>query len=77
MIFLGKYKKKGSAEIFFFFLSLLLQLAKEKQKKRLDIFFFMITILPSKVKLLHFPRSHLAHVTHAIVKACFFQDTNE
>ncbi|KAG2233912.1 hypothetical protein INT48_004400 [Thamnidium elegans] len=37
----------------------------------------MITILPSKVKLLHFPRSHLPHVTHAIVKSCFFQDTKD
>ncbi|CEP15611.1 hypothetical protein [Parasitella parasitica] len=37
----------------------------------------MITILPSKVKLLHFPRSHLPHVTHAIVKSCFFEDTKD
>ncbi|KAG1309263.1 hypothetical protein G6F64_005442 [Rhizopus arrhizus] len=37
----------------------------------------MITILPCKVKLLHFPQSHLQHVTHAIVKSCFFQDTND
>ncbi|CAO0793448.1 unnamed protein product [Mucor circinelloides] len=37
----------------------------------------MITILPSKVKLLHFPRSHLPHVTHAIVKSCFFEDTSD
>ncbi|RCH91124.1 GATS protein-like 3 [Rhizopus azygosporus] len=37
----------------------------------------MISILPCKVKLLHFPRSHLHHVTHAIVKACFFQDMND
>lgn len=37
----------------------------------------MITILPAKVKLLHFPRSHLSHVTHAIVKSCFFQDTKD
>ena len=34
----------------------------------------MITILPARLKLLHFPRSHLAHVTHAIAKACFFED---
>ncbi|KAI9263066.1 hypothetical protein BY458DRAFT_514756 [Sporodiniella umbellata] len=33
----------------------------------------MITVLPCKVKLLHFPRSHLPHVTHAIVKSCFFK----
>ncbi|CAO3700178.1 unnamed protein product [Rhizopus stolonifer] len=37
----------------------------------------MITVLPCKVKLLHFPRSHLQHVTHAIVKSCFFQDIND
>ncbi|KAG2201413.1 hypothetical protein INT47_001462 [Mucor saturninus] len=37
----------------------------------------MITILSSKVKLLHFPRTHLSHVTHAIVKSCFFQDTKD
>ncbi|KAG2224759.1 hypothetical protein INT45_005283 [Circinella minor] len=34
----------------------------------------MITILPARLKLLHFPRSHLPHVTHAIVKSCFFDD---
>ncbi|CDS13785.1 hypothetical protein LRAMOSA05959 [Lichtheimia ramosa] len=37
----------------------------------------MITILPSRLKLLHFPRSQLPHVTHAIVKACFFQDIKD
>ncbi|KAI8997269.1 hypothetical protein BDB01DRAFT_845943 [Pilobolus umbonatus] len=37
----------------------------------------MITLLPSKVKLLHFPRSHLSHVTHAIIKSCFFQDITD
>jgi hypothetical protein len=60
------YKKGLKAEIFstFFF-------------HLLSFFFLMITILPSKVKLLHFPRSHLRHVTHAIVKSCFFEDTKE
>ncbi|KAF7729268.1 GATS protein-like 3 [Apophysomyces ossiformis] len=37
----------------------------------------MITLLHAKVKLLHFPRSHLPHVTHAIIKACFFHDTKD
>lgn len=37
----------------------------------------MITILPARLKLLHFPRAQLAQVTHAIVKACFFQDIKE
>ncbi|KAL0089603.1 hypothetical protein J3Q64DRAFT_1729410 [Phycomyces blakesleeanus] len=37
----------------------------------------MITILPTKVKLLHFPRSHLPHATHAIVKQLFFKQVND
>ncbi|RUO96101.1 ACT domain-containing protein [Jimgerdemannia flammicorona] len=31
-----------------------------------------ITILPARLKLLHFPKSTLPHATHAIIKACFF-----
>ncbi|KAI9032675.1 hypothetical protein CLU79DRAFT_727401 [Phycomyces nitens] len=37
----------------------------------------MITILPTKVKLLHFPRSHLPHATHAIVKQLFVKQVND
>lgn len=31
-----------------------------------------ITILPARLRLLHFPKSCLPHATHAIIKACFF-----
>ncbi|KAI7872492.1 hypothetical protein BDF14DRAFT_1753944 [Spinellus fusiger] len=35
----------------------------------------MISVLPCKVKLLHFPRSLLVHATHAIVKTCFLNES--
>ncbi|KAI9248453.1 hypothetical protein EDC94DRAFT_664238 [Helicostylum pulchrum] len=37
----------------------------------------MITILPARLRNIHFPRSHLFHVTHAIVKILLFKDVNE
>lgn len=36
----------------------------------------MITILPARLRIINFPRSHLIHVTHAIVKMLFFKDVN-
>ncbi|KAI8646078.1 hypothetical protein BD408DRAFT_428970 [Parasitella parasitica] len=36
----------------------------------------MITILPPRLKIINFPRSHLVQVTHAIVKILLFSDIN-
>ncbi|KAI7903312.1 uncharacterized protein BX663DRAFT_508197 [Cokeromyces recurvatus] len=36
----------------------------------------MILVLSPRVKVLHFPSSHLVHVTHAIVKLLLFSNTN-
>ncbi|KAK4521844.1 uncharacterized protein ATC70_004381 [Mucor velutinosus] len=36
----------------------------------------MITLLPPRLRIINFPKSHIAQVTHAIVKILLFTDTN-
>ncbi|KAL9539197.1 hypothetical protein MBANPS3_010408 [Mucor bainieri] len=36
----------------------------------------MITLLPPRLRIINFPKSHIVQVTHAIVKILLFTDTN-
>lgn len=44
---------------------------------RLHVLRMTIFILPARLKLLHFKKSQLPLVAHALIKACLLSDTTE